>query len=118
MRSSTIDETNGTLQDTAADQLLGAFHTVLQPGIGHGEVPLTHLRTDGPKTADDIAAYAQALLQDHPDSPYTAQDTLTEQRIHCDIATVCAELARAAGQLAPIPTCAATPSPTPRPAAP
>ncbi|MFJ1656677.1 AAA family ATPase [Streptomyces sp. NPDC088337] len=76
MRSSAIDDTN-KLQDTAADQLLGALHTVLQPGIGHGEVPLTHLRTDGPETADDIAAYAQALLQDHPDSPYTAQDTLT-----------------------------------------
>ncbi|MFJ4836234.1 hypothetical protein ACIP79_41045 [Streptomyces sp. NPDC088747] len=79
MRSSAVDDTNGTLQDTAADQLLGALHTVLQPGIGHGEIPLTHLRTDGPETADDIAAYAQALLQDHPDSPYTAQDPLTGQ---------------------------------------
>lgn len=76
MRSSAIDDTN-KLQDTAADQLLGALHTVLQPGIGHGEVLLTHLRTDGPETAEDIAAYAQALLHDHPDSPYTAQDTLT-----------------------------------------
>jgi WD40 repeat protein len=70
MRSSAQDVTDGRLQDVAADQLLGVLHTVLQAGVGEAYVELTRLRTDGPQTRQDIAAYVRAVLQAQEESPY------------------------------------------------
>lgn len=70
MRSSAQDDGDGTLQDAAADQLLGFLHTVLQAGLGESRVPLDLLRTDGRQTAADITAYVEMVLQAAEDSPY------------------------------------------------
>ncbi|MFF1872604.1 AAA family ATPase [Kitasatospora herbaricolor] len=59
------------LRDDAADQLLGALHTMAAGDGAEREVPLAVLRTDEESSSTDaIALYVRAMLTGPADSPY------------------------------------------------